>query len=638
MKGMKTYIGTILLGATILVAPGCSDTWNEHYDGNTTADVATESLWEKIQANKDLSYFADILSKAKFYRHEGKGYDYTFRDFLAGNQQLTVWAPTNEAIGEAEYQRLLQLAQENGYDLQQQFIGNHIGLWRHNISGAANDTIRLINGKISVIDNSEKKFMDSPIIEDAMNQGATNGILHQITAVNTFRNNIYEYIKFGRGLDNNFHLPQLREYIIARDTTSFDRDKSIEGIPTPDGEVTYIDSVYTTTNLMFNHKYYHVGTETNRDYLYEDAMFNAYINVEDSNYVMILPKDEALEAAYKKLEPYYIYPDMFPDMDRMSLDYNTTQSRLTIEDKEEMKRKNIMMDLVSPLVFNLSQQPQINGRVWTMKDFLNPDLRSQCKYFINTFGDTLRTTDLWDKSRLFPQEDMVQLSNGAGFVVDTWDYPSTFFKKDVDIEVNGHTLMDWNQKSTNTATSQWYLTGDSVEKLYSNFGRVSRNEFLHVNSTTNSTSDKPFVNVRLESKKRLGSRDDAQVMSGKYDIYAVLVPEFMAQKEWSASELPKIVYRNKLEFTINVWNNATNPKTMRTKAYTYDYPGTKVDTVLIFSDYEIPYSYKNMLYSYPFMRIRSTQKTATPRAGATNNYLNSINIDRIILVNKDQDE
>ena len=59
--------------------------------------------------------------------------------------------------------------------------------------------------------------------------------------------------------------------------------------------------------------------------------------------------------------------------------------------------------------------------------------------------------------------------------------------------------------------------------------------------------------------------------------------------------------------------------------------GTKVDTVTVAKDFEFPYSYKNMRFSYPTLILEESIKSND----FNNGYLYDIVIDKIILKRKD---
>ncbi|MGN1255934.1 MAG: hypothetical protein ACI4UA_02095, partial [Bacteroidaceae bacterium] len=220
-KKLNKYIGTVILGAAILAVPGCSDTWDDHYVDGDKGNVATKTLWEQITSNPDLSRFAEIAKRTKYYRDEKHPIStYSYADVLQSGQVNTVWAPENSAISDEEYQRLLDLAETNGYILQQQFIGNHIALWRHPFSGSEIDTVKVINGKNLIFDKGKGTFQNVEL--NLKNVAAVNGTLHTLKGIAEFRYNLFEYLKFGGTTTI------MRDYVVARDTTYFSPGSSIE--------------------------------------------------------------------------------------------------------------------------------------------------------------------------------------------------------------------------------------------------------------------------------------------------------------------------------------------------------------------------------------------------------------------------
>ena len=102
-----------MMGTALVAVPSCTDTWTEHYV-TEDAYTAEESLWELLESREDLSRFCAIAGKANFYRDEThpaysiEGNDtvyYTFKDILNANAPITLWAPTNDAMSEEEWQK-----------------------------------------------------------------------------------------------------------------------------------------------------------------------------------------------------------------------------------------------------------------------------------------------------------------------------------------------------------------------------------------------------------------------------------------------------------------------------------------------------------------------------------------------------
>ena len=134
MEKIRKYIGAAMLGSAMLVIPGCSDTWDEHYQPNEDITSASKTLWDFISEDENLSRFKNIAEKASYYRDETHPQkNYTFKDVLQGSMIVTAWIPENNAFTDASYQRWLQMAEakgSQGYAVQQQLMGNSIALWR----------------------------------------------------------------------------------------------------------------------------------------------------------------------------------------------------------------------------------------------------------------------------------------------------------------------------------------------------------------------------------------------------------------------------------------------------------------------------------------------------------------------------
>ena len=169
---INRYIGAIALGAVLTAVPGCTDTWDDHYNSNESVSGTTLTLWDMIKDNPNYSKFANIVKNAKYYKDNTHPVStYTYADILNGGQVNTVWVPDNTVLTDAEYAKWMEMLGEGnadgegmgnaGYNVQQQFLGNHIALWRHNISEPGIDTVKMINGKNLVFD---KTFLSEPTI------------------------------------------------------------------------------------------------------------------------------------------------------------------------------------------------------------------------------------------------------------------------------------------------------------------------------------------------------------------------------------------------------------------------------------------------------------------------------------------
>ncbi len=621
-----------MLGLTVLSVASCSDTWDEHYGPDSSyenSSVATRTLWDIISSNSEMSNFAELAGSVPYFRDEKHPQTgYTYRNLLEGTQLHTVWVPTNDAFSKEQWDYYRELATTSPYTVQEQLLANSIALWRQVISSEGVDTITLLNGKKQTFDKTNKTIAGIDLIDK--NVAAKNGTLYSIGQTIPFAYNLYEYVKDKANADK-VNLSEIHEFIMKNDTTYFFESRSTEGIPDENGNPTYIDSMYVTTNHLFSSRFrYPTSMNTERYDTYDEG-FDANISAEDSSFIMILPTDQALEDARRKLRPYYNYATSYADAAKgNNKEYKDREILLEGTTIDSLIEKSIKMDLMSPLVFNANLQPNSADRIgqWNIEDFKNEAV--QATYLRNTFGDTLRSDDNWLKESLFEGETK-EMSNGYGIITNTWNFPSKFYKPDVIVEANYYRL--WNLAKSQQTTN--YKTIGFSNEVASNWvdsvGRVSNNDFIRLTPTGNL-----YAQATMEFILRGSQQEtyDAEVMSGKYDIYIVMVPTFY---ETSTDSIEGERKKAKFEAVIN-YNlqkrdaNGNAAPADKKSLGTITYDGEKVDTILLAQDFEFKHSYKNLIYCYPTISITSK---AAKRDVDRNNFSNTIFIDRIILKSKD---
>lgn len=619
MKTTRKYFGALMLGLTALSVASCTDTWDEHYN-TVDGTVPTESLWELISKNPEMSKFAQLAQKVHYYRDERHPQaDYTFKDMLDSKQAMTVWIPKNDAYSDEQWHAWFQQAETAPFTVQQQLLANSVALWRRVVSSPGIDTITMVNAKKYAFDTQQLTMGGRFLSPNAYNIAASNGTLHTVDKFLPFNYNLYEYMKDEMNAANT-GITSLSKFVVANDTTYFSPTSSIEGAPDTNGNPTYVDSVYfTSNNLFFANKRFPSRLNTERFLTYNEG-FGAYLDAEDSTFVMVVPTDAAWENAVQTLSPFYKYAPVYLDNEKLDENprYNVLRQSSNVD---SLTQKNLVMDIASPLVFNVNLQPDASGRVgtWSVEDFLKNS--EKAKHFLNTYGDTLRSDDDWQKSSLL-EGQAVEMSNGYAILADKWNFPSKFYKPDVNVELGYRSLYQLDNSTftsttvsfSNTAASAWV---DSV-------GRVSNDNFMKFKAPTNSRLS---VNFKLRGTQQ--EIHETEVMSGKYDIYAVLVPAFY---ETSGSEIFGDTVKAKVTATLSYNDGNANGRAATSKSQQYDYQGEKVDTVLLFQDFVFPYTYKNLIHSYPTLLIEAARPNSKEQALG---YRAELYIDRIILKSKD---
>ena len=644
-KRFNKYLGAMTIGALILAMPSCSD-YDDHYFPTLEEESnATENLWEKISSDPNLSRFADILQHAQYYKddtHPVK--NYTYADVLSSGQVCTVWAPENDYFTEDEYKEWLAMAETNGYNLEQQLVRNHIALWRHNLSGTAVDTIKMYNGKNLIFDRSEATMQGVKISRS--NIPALNGVLHTLKGRTPFEYNFYEYIKYSGQLAD-FH-----DFFIGKDTTYFNSNSSIEGLPDKNGNPTYVDSIYTTSNLLINR--YSYLPRTNQDKymsVLKGLGGGSNITAEDSMYIMLLPTDAAWNEAYEKLKPLYKYASTYENRDKGN---RGTTEYMKDFNADSLTDANIKMDLTYPTLFNIHKQPKLGGfeegLTWTMAQFIETveQQNDTAEYLYNTYGDTLRSSDTWSKISLFNGE-RIKMSNGYGYKINKWAFPMEYYMAPVLVEVSGGAFYYQSNSKYYVGTGQTKsFSNTAYADIVEKYGRVSRDNFylMKPNGTTPPKGEiKLYGNVRLDpTNKQDVYGHYAEVMSGKYDVYVVMVPYWYTTIS-DAGELDSLFYdslyidslagvsKNKFKIQLRYNNGAASDATTTAVEFTYD--AKKVDTIKVLENFNFPYSYKDLRFCYPTMIIQGSASSGDVR---NKGFIREQCIDQVILKGKEESE
>ncbi|MBO4905754.1 MAG: fasciclin domain-containing protein [Bacteroidaceae bacterium] len=626
-----------VLSAVCAVATlSCTD---DHFDVNNGGGIdenATKTLWEQIEGNTNLSRFAAILEKTPYFKDEAHPVaGYSFKDVLSGRQILTVFAPTNDAFGtDAEYQTLLAKCETDPYDVFLRVVGNHITRNRLVATGTGKaEDIVMLNGKRAVFDRQNKTFKDVALVE--ANIAATNGTLHTIGVQSSFSYNIYEYIKA-----NGDTYGQLRKWLVEHDTIVFWPSLSAEGGSDKDGNPIYVDSFYVRDNTLFAGRYSGKSTD---DWVmsHKGFGFGADLTQEDSVWAFILPTDAAWNAAYDKMKPMYTYAEHYTNMDNLDNSLGITSGEDEVGSADSLQNLSLRMDLASPLLFNVREQPRAEGQTsyWKTEDFIS----SKLPKMFNVRADTFYVADA--KGELDKDGDVkailtdglttpIAVSNGLIYPVDNWRF-MTHGSKDVNVKVSYSSLFHHKEYKSSTIFS-YQSFNNTTSKLVNDsvLGKVQENYFFYIRYGTNA----PEVWFKLYDYK-----EGHQVLSNvKYDIQLVLVPTFYRLNPDSivAEDEAYPIKRNKLRVQI-VYNNGSlkggknnDVETARTR-WVVDYDGTKVDTITVNAaddPFIFPYTYKNLSECYPLIHITS----AATNSDVRKEYQHPFAIDRIILKARDE--
>lgn len=315
---MKRFGILIFSFFNILIFTSCSD-----YDDYNTAPVdakasANQTLWENISSDQQLTKFAELARKCNF------------SEPLNSPRFYTVWAPTDAAFSEAEYQRLMA---SDSATIVKQFMQQHITEYNYPVSAALDSTtIITLNAKHHPF--TQASF--DGFTYNAINVPSTNGVMHKINGLSEFYYNLYENIDNLQGCD------YLKDYIQKYDEYYLDVNASVIG-PLVDGKQTYLDSVLKKRNNVIR------------------SIMRADLEDEDSTYCMLVPNDKAWNDAYAAINPCYNY---IAKMDYMDLSKKTVvassikatdaKADKAAEADSELQDSLTCRNIVSNLVFSYS--------------------------------------------------------------------------------------------------------------------------------------------------------------------------------------------------------------------------------------------------------------------------------------------
>ena len=655
-KKVIRFIQAALLAATVVAAiPACTD---DHFDVRDNAGEeggnATQTIWEQINDNKHLKKFAALIEKTPYFKDETHqiykidGTPYTFKDVLNGTQILTVFAPTDDAISDAEYKELLGKCDTNPYDVYLRMAGNHITKNRYTATGTGEEKIVLVNGKKAYFSRDRKIVSGSPLTSENRDQfislleldgqklynlPATNGTLHLIAKQMPFHYNIYQYIK-----QHAEQFDSLRTWLLSHDTIYFEPGLSVEGGSDENGNPFYVDSVYLRSNTLYAYSH---GSTTGIEWLMDIKGFSGNIEQEDSVWAMVLPTDKAWRKAWEDYDAYYNYASEYPN--KYEQDTNPESVEKFNVNADSIKQLAKRMDIASVLLFNIRQQPRTpeHPNYWTAETFNATPMYKVFNTRLDTFTIARQmtvqldsvTTKTWMetdpaadvKGMLLANSTPVEVSNGLVYPVNEWNFFKPFKSKDVEIKISGYSLF---QDEESLSNSEYHSFPNDVSPLVTDslLGRVSEDYFYSFYGTGNTSAKFKVRDNKLNH----------EIMSGvKYRVGFVMVPDFYYYSTDEVLENQK----KKHKFTVSISHLQQDNKGNIKEGIdfgnkTFEYQGERVDTIWLkdnmgeYVTYSSPFSYKNLTRSYPVLTLTAS---ASPLEIKSQGYSNEMfNIDRII--------
>ncbi len=533
---MTKYNNYIILALLLigLFSYSCKDDYNDHYD--RSGALPEESLYDLIKSDPDLSTYARLIEIG------------SYQDTLSATQTYTVWAPENSALSDVDLNTITEVQ-------ARLIVSNHIARFNNSTTTPDGKPIRMENRKIYTYSGAGTAFAGVEINRHDIL--AKNGLLHTLKEQIQFHYNLYEYIKAVPGVS------KLRDFVSRFDEEIFDEDASTSYIDPVTNQLMY-DSVMIFYNRLFDAPLLGLG----------------YIHSEDSIYTMLMPTNEAWDAAYARISPSFKA-------------YNANQ-RIA----DSITEVQTSLAIVNDLIYR--------------KFIPNPAAQDS---LISTSPSVIHNPDV-----LFGGLTSETASNGLIFSIndlrydnrDTWD-------KFVEVECeNVENRLPLNTQTTSVTTREVAAGGEYF---------VSGLRYLEVSPVNPGTN--PEVTIQIPN-----------VLAGKYDIYVEFLPGTIDGLPEGA--VPTDC--TKLQFVLTYANakGADAFSIARGTKNLITSPTEKV-RMKVFSDFSFPISnyYDRIwmidlqagLHSLTGMKVRTLLKIQTDVSNAelnANTYTRKFRVDRVI--------
>lgn len=345
----------------------CTD-WDDHYNhSEETGGGSSQTLWQQLQADGQLSDFCQVLEQTKVFRMHKKT-AVSYAQLLNSGQSFTVIAPVN---GSFNKDSLLQLVQTNQGDslVEKFFVLNHLS---RTISSMTADAKRLL-----LLNSKQVDFGGGTVEGVAVSQAnciAKNGVMHVVNRPLPYLNNIYESL---------CDLPEfspigqlLRQY----DIDFFDEEASVssgivEGVPV------YVDSVLVEYNNFLGY-----FSESTKQY-YERA---GLLAAEDSTYWMVAPTAVGWQKAWQTAEKYFVYDE-------------------EVKKRDSLQQFYTAYALLGDAIYNMTNQKSVRDSLVSVK---YNRMRPEYSVFYKPF----------EQGGVLANATPVTCSNGILYKTDEWPF------------------------------------------------------------------------------------------------------------------------------------------------------------------------------------------------------------------------
>ena len=451
----KILAGAMLFGF-MLAGSSCQDEVGIKVTPETP--FADKTLYEVIVGDADLTDFVEVINACG---------EHCADSLFNKSRVYTVWAPVNDTFNKDSI--IKEIADGNRDIVFRSFVEAHIANHLVPANGTLDDDniVLLLNNKNAIFAGNYKDgytFAGVQLDSNNKNIRVKNGLLHKIVSPSEYKYSIWEYMKIAHG--DTWSIDSVAQYLYSYNVTEFNEGQSISG-PVVNGEQTFIDSVFTTSNVWLD-AWRGVGN----------------INNEDSTYIVYVPTDELWEKMVKHAESHYNYDFSFANM-----------SEATKIERDSLRRYYARLNNLKYMSYSVNEQKHVAS-----SDSAMPAYRGGKRALF-------AKAELDGENVVFEKE----LSNGIFKVVNAMPYKQTDLWHDT-IFLEGENRNMWNFGEE---------APEEVEVLNAFKSQLNKDSMLLGAEVSGGT----YFSYTRESAANTAKFKIPKVLSAKYHVAIVFVPK-----------------------------------------------------------------------------------------------------------------
>ena len=455
----KILAGAMLFGF-MLAGSSCQDEVGIKVTPETP--FADKTLYEIIVGEPDLTDFVEVINACGAH----------CADSLFNQSRVyTVWAPVNGTFNKDSIiaETVADSIGNSNRDIVfRSFVQAHIAnhLVAANGTLESNNNVLLLNNKnAAFVGDYKEGYTFSGIELEEKNIRVKNGILHKLAAPSEYKYSIWEYMKIAHG--DTWSIDSVAQYLYSYNVTEFNEGQSISG-PIVNGEQTFIDSVFTTSNVWLD-AWRGVGN----------------INNEDSTYIVYVPTDELWEKMVKHAESHYNYDFSFANM-----------TEATKIERDSLRRYYARLNNLKYMSYSVNEQKHVAS-----SDSAMPAYRGGKRALF-------AKAELDGENVVFEKE----LSNGIFKVVNAMPYKQTDLWHDtISLEGENRSMWNWEEKDM----------PEEVEVLTAYKSQLNKDSML----LGAEVSGGAYFSYTRETAANTAKFKIPKVLSAKYHVAIVFVPK-----------------------------------------------------------------------------------------------------------------